>query len=130
LLLPAHLTAVSVWVEGQRMSPRLPRERRVAFCNGLGIGLMVAALVATVLGFTLAQRLPPLFAAAVLFLTPMSFVVSIARNSRELVDRLAFGLGLVLTPIFALAKFDLALLVGGMLAGTVAFAVHRLREGS
>jgi predicted branched-subunit amino acid permease len=130
LLLPAHLTAVSVWVEGLRMSPRLPRERRVAFCNGLGIGMMVAALVATVLGFTLAQRLPPLFAATVLFLTPMSFLVSITRNSRELVDRLAFGLGLVLTPIFALAKFDLALLIGGVLAGTVAFAVHRLRECS
>jgi hypothetical protein len=56
----------------------------------------------------------------------MSFTVSIARNSRELVDRLAFGFGLALTPIFALAKVDLALLAGGALAGTLAFAVHRV----
>jgi predicted branched-subunit amino acid permease len=125
LLLPAHLTAVSMWVESLRMAPRLPRERRIAFCNGLGAGMMAAALVATVIGFLMAQRLPPLFGAAVLFLTPMSFTVSIARNSRELVDRLAFGLGLALTPVFALAKVDLALLIGGVLAGTIAYAVHR-----
>jgi hypothetical protein len=69
--------------------------------------------------------LPPLFGAAVLFLTPMSFTVSIARDSRELVDQLAFGLGFALTPVFALAKVDLALLIGGVLAGTVAYGVHR-----
>jgi hypothetical protein len=39
-------------------------------------------------------------------------------------------LGLGLKPIFALAKVDLALLIGGVLAGTIAFAVHRLREGA
>jgi predicted branched-subunit amino acid permease len=134
LLLPAHLTAVSMWVESLRIVPKLPRERRIAFCNGLGIGMLAAAIAAAMLGFILAERLPPLFGAAVLFLTPMSFSVSIARNSRELVDRLAFGFGLALTPIFALAKVDLALLAGGVLAGTLAFGVHRvvaiLREAS
>ena len=34
-----------------------------------------------------------------------------------LIDRLALGLGLVLTPLFALAKFDLALLIGGVAGG-------------
>jgi predicted branched-subunit amino acid permease len=125
LLLPAHLTAVSMWVESLRMAPGLPRERRIAFCNGIGAGMMAPALVAAVVGFLMAQKLPPLFGAAVLFLTPMSFTVSIARNSRELVDQLAFGLGFALTPVFALAKVDLALLIGGVLAGTVAYGVHR-----
>src|SRR6516164_1171546 len=60
LLLPAHLTSVSMWVESLRIAPRLPRERRIAFCNGLGAGMMAAALVATVIGFLMAQRLPPL----------------------------------------------------------------------
>ncbi len=46
-----------------------------------------------------------------------------------LIDRLRWALGLVLTPLFALAKFDLALLIGGLLAGTIAYAVHRWRSG-
>ena len=118
-----------MWVEVRlRLAPGVPRERRIAFCNGLGSALMLSALAATVVGFGLAANLPPLFAAAVLFLTPMSFLVSTARNSRALIDQLALGLGLVLTPIFALAKFDLALLAAGLAAGTLAYVIHRIRE--
>jgi predicted branched-subunit amino acid permease len=128
LLLPAHFTAISVWVESLRLVPGLPREQRVHFCNGLGVGLMSPALLATIVGYVLAAQLPTLFAAAVLFLTPMSFFVSTLRNSRELVDRLAFGLGLVLAPLFAVAKFELDLLLAGLVAGSLAYGVHRLRE--
>ena len=127
LLLPAHFTAVSVWVEALRLVPGLPREHRIAFCNGLGVGLMSPALLATVVGYVLASQLPTLFAAAVLFLTPMSFFVSTVRNSRQLVDRLAFALGIVLAPLFAFAKFELDLLFAGLVAGTLAYGVHRWR---
>ena len=128
LLLPAHFTAASTWVEGSRLSPNIPRERRIAFYNGLGTALTIVALVATATGFLLASSLPPVLAAAVLFLTPMSFLVSIYGNGKMLIDRLSLGLGLVLTPLFALAKFDLALLFGGVLAGTIAYVVHRFRS--
>ena len=76
----------------------------------------------------MAEKLPPVFASAVLFLTPMSFLVSTSRNARTLIDRLALALGLVLAPLFALAKFDLALLVAGLAAGTLAYVAHRVRE--
>jgi predicted branched-subunit amino acid permease len=127
LLLPAHFTAASMWVEGLRIAPTLPRERRIAFCNGLGTTMMSISLVATAVGFALAAELPTVIAAAVLFLTPMSFLVSIARNSRLLVDRLAFALGLAFTPVFIYAKINLALLLAGVAAGSLAYAAHRLR---
>jgi predicted branched-subunit amino acid permease len=59
LLLPAHFTAVSMWVEAMRLLPSR-REGRIAFCNGLGTGYMITASTATVAGFYLAARLPPL----------------------------------------------------------------------
>ena len=40
-------------------------------------------------GYYLAAELPPLFAGTLLFLTPMSFLMSTARNARQMVDRLA-----------------------------------------
>jgi predicted branched-subunit amino acid permease len=126
LILPAHLTAVSMWVECLRLLPREPRERRVAFCNGLGLGLLAAATVATAAGFALAARLPVLFSAALLFLTPMSFIVSIARTSRVLSDRLAFALGLGLGPAIAAAHVGLDLMWTGLIGGTAAYAVDRL----
>ena len=128
LLLPMHLTAISVWVEGIRLLPTRPREQRVAFYNGLGVGLMSAAVIASAFGYYLAAKLPPLFAATLLFFTPMALLMSASRNSRTLLDRLAFGLGLVVGPIVAAQKIGLDLMWTGLIAGTIAYVVHRLRE--
>src|SRR6266852_5331368 len=59
LLLPAHFTAASMWVESLRLLPTLPRPGRAAFCNGLGVGFMLFAQGGTLAGFYLAASLPP-----------------------------------------------------------------------
>jgi hypothetical protein len=128
LLLPMHLTAISVWVEGMRLLPLMAPERRIAFYNGLGLGLMGAALIGGAAGFVLAARLPPLLAAALLFFTPMAILMSSARNSRTLIDGLSFALGLVVGPILAAQKIGLDLMWTGLIAGTAAYLIHRLRE--
>lgn len=128
LILPAHFTAVSMWVEALRLLPGRPRAHRIAYCNGLGTGFSLAAIAATACGFYLAAELPPLFAAALLFLTPVSFLVSISGNSRLLVDRLALAFGLVILPILAFYRVELDLLWTGLIGGTLAYGVHRLRE--
>jgi predicted branched-subunit amino acid permease len=112
LLIPTHFTAASMWVECFRLLPAIPRERRVAYCNGLGIGFMISGHVGTVIGFYLTASLPPLLTAGLLFLTPMSFLVSTTRNATTLADGLALALGLVWT---------------GIIGGTAAYGVQRLR---
>ena len=129
LLLPMHLTAISVWVEGMRLLPARPRGERVAFYNGLGIGLMSGAIIGGALGFYLAARLPVLLAATLLFFTPMALLMSTARNARALLERLAFALGLVVGPIMAWLNFGLDLMWTGLIAGTIAYLVNRWREG-
>jgi len=128
LLLPAHLTAASTWVEGFRLLPGMPRGRRIAFYNGLGAGLIFWANVGSVVGFYLAGSLPKLLTACLLFLTPLSFLSSTLRNSRMLSDRLALPFGLVVGPLLALAQVGLDLLWTGLIAGSAAYGVHRLRE--
>lgn len=128
LILPAHFTAVSLWVEAMRLLPQVPRENRIAFCNGLGCGYGVTAMTATISGFYLAAKLPPLMSAALLFLTPLAFLMSALRNGRMLVDRLALGFGLVLGPMFAAWQIGLDLMWSGIAAGTAAYLVHRFRE--
>src|ERR1700682_5552317 len=94
LVLVTHFIAVTLWVECFRLLPQVPRERRIAFTHGLGVGLCSVCLVATTIGYGLAANLPPLFAAVVLLLTPLAFLLSTARNCRELADILALGLAL------------------------------------
>lgn len=126
LILPAHFTAISMWVEALRLLPQVPRERRIAFCNGIGAGLVAIAMAASAAGYYLARGLPDPLAATLLFLTPMSFLVSVIRNSRLPVDRLAFVLGFVIGPLMAWGKVDLALLWTGLIGGTTAYAAMRL----
>ena len=129
LLLPAHLTSVSMWIESMRVLPELPRERRLAYCNGLSSGYMATAVVAGFVGFYLAAGLPPLFSGMLLFLTPMAFLITTVRNSRVMIERIAFVLGLGIGPVLAYYHVQLDLLWTGLIGGLVAYGAHRLRGG-
>ena len=129
LLLPTHFTSVSMWVESLRLLPAMARERRLAFCNGLSVGFISTAAIAGLFGYFLAAKLPLLFAGALLFLTPMSFLVSTARNARTMMDRLALALGLVFGAALAAGHVELDLMWSGVGGGTIAYLVHRFRRG-
>jgi hypothetical protein len=130
LVLVAHFTAVTLWVECYRFLPHVPRERRIAFVHGLGSGLALIGLVATAIGYVLAANLTQTFGSAILLLTPLAFLFSTARNSKELADGLALGLGLALYPLASLLDSGLDILISGVAAGTIAFVVHKWRESA
>ena len=128
LVFVAHFTAVTMWVECYRFLPHVPRDRRIAFVHGLGSGLGLIALTATVIGYELAANLTQTLGSAILLLTPLSFLFSTARNSKELADVLALTLGLAFYPLASLLGSGLDILISGVAAGTVAFVVHKWRE--
>lgn len=128
LLLPTHFTSVSMWVESLRLLPAMPHERRIAFCNGLSVGYMGAAISAGFAGFYLAAGLPPLLSGGLLFLTPMSFLCSTARGARQMLDRLALALGFAVEPVLTHFHVSLDLMWTGIIAGTLAYVLNRVRE--
>jgi predicted branched-subunit amino acid permease len=126
--LVTHFTSVSMWVESLRLLPGIAPEYRLRFCLGLSVGYMSTAAVFGFVGFYLAAGLPSLLAAALLFLTPMSFLTSTARNCRTMMDVLAFVFGIVLGPLLAWYQVGLDLLWTGVVGGGLAYGIHRLRE--
>lgn len=128
LILPAHFTSVSMWIESLRVLPSIAHEHRVAYCNGLSSTYIGIATVSGLVGFYLAAGLPPLFAAALLFITPISFLISTARSAVTMLDRLALGLGLVGGTAFAAMQIEFDLLWAGVGGGTIAYLVSRLRR--
>ena len=124
LMLAAHFIAVTIWVECFRLLPQVPRERRIVFTHGLGCGLLLVCLVATTTGYGLAASLPQLLAAAILMLTPLAFLLSTARNCRQLADVLALVLGLALFPLAAKLHTGVDILISGVSAGTIAYGAH------
>ena len=128
LALVAHFVAITLWVECYRLLPLVPRERRIAFTHGLGCGLAVVCLVATAIGYEMAAKLPQIFAAAILLLTPLAFLLSTARNCKQISDMLALALGLALYPVVARFNTGIDVLISGMAAGSIAYGVHWWRE--
>jgi predicted branched-subunit amino acid permease len=126
LVIPTHFTSVSMWVESLRILPSLPQENRVPFCNGLCAGYCGTAVVFGFVGQYLAGGLPSLLSAALLFITPMSFLISTARNARALIDKLAFVLGLILAPLLTYFQVGLDLMWTGVIGGTIAYVTHRM----
>jgi hypothetical protein len=117
-----------MWIESLRLAPALPRENRIAFANGLAAGLMSGAAASTIAGYYLAGVLPNALVAAMLFLTPMSFLTSAVRNARLLSDKAAYLIGIVMAPLLAYEQVGLDLLWTGLVGGTAAYGLHRLRE--
>ena len=130
LLLPTHFTAVSMWVELLRLLPGVEPQWRIPFCNGMSAGYMATATVFGFVGFYLAAGLPPLLAGGLLFLTPMSFLMSTARNARMMVDKLGLVLGLLIGPLLTILDVNLDLMWTGLVGGTLAYLVHRIREAT
>ena len=128
LLTPAHFMAISVWVEVMRHAPNIPRENRISFCNGLGLTLLVMGTVATGLGYYLQSVLPVIFGAAAMFITPISFLVSIARNARLLFEKAALAIGVTLGPLLAFSQVQFDLLWTGVIGGSLAYGLHRFRR--
>jgi hypothetical protein len=60
----------------------------------------------------------------------MAFLISTARNARQMIDRLALALGLAIGPVFTAAHIELDLMWTGLVGGTLAYGVHRLRKAA
>ena len=95
--------------------------RAVETRNAIGV-------VCTAFGYAIQALLPAIFAAGAMFMTPISFLVSTARNARVLLDKLALALGLAIGPVLAFAKVEFDLLWTGILAGTLAYGAHRVQR--
>lgn len=126
LALPAHLTAVTFWIESLRTIPHVPRERRIAFCNGFGFGLVIVTTISTAFGHVLSDRLPPQLSSGILMLTPVVFLLSMVESANTLRDWMALVLGLITMPLVMLLNTGVDLLIVGLGAGSLAYGASRL----
>jgi len=127
-LLASHLIAVSAWVESIRLMPAIPVNARMAFFMGLSNVFLWGSVLATVAGYLLAGTLPQSLANGLVFLTPISFLLQLIRNARDLVDKSALVFGLALTPVFAQFGGSLDLLWIGAIGGGAAYLIGRWRR--
>ena len=122
----SHFIAVTIWRIAEDGIDGVEREKRMPWLMGVGTTLMCGMLTMTCVGYYLAQTLPPLLAACLIFLTPSFFFISLFASARISMDYLAIAAGAVIGPLANWYDPQFDLLIGGLGGGTLAYVVARL----
>lgn len=123
-VLAAHFVAITGWTEGFRRLPHVPERLRMPHFLGMGCGLVMALVIGTCVGYWLATQVPPLLTAALLFMTPLYFTMSLILNAKQRIDWMALIAGVALGPVFYLAAPGFDLLLTGLIGGSLAFVLR------
>lgn len=121
LVLASNFVAITAWVYAMSKLPSMPRAGRLPFFLGLGSSLAFVNMLITGISHSLSSDLPAVAAAALLFLTPIYFLVSMSQTARLNAEYLAILLGLVLGPVFHMVVPETDLLWCGLIGGTIAY---------
>jgi predicted branched-subunit amino acid permease len=125
----AHLVAITTWVESPRRLPSMSVPERMPYFFGFALACIGVSAAATYLGYFLVGALPLALTAALLFLPPIFFSVSLVAGARSLGDWAAVLLGFALTPAFnVLLGKDFDLLVAGLAGGTTAYLADKIKR--
>ena len=110
-----------------RCLPAVPPDLRLAFHFGTCAAMVTSSVSGALAGYFVAGALPPILAAALLFMTPIYFLLSLINTSKTFADRAALGLGAVIGPPMFMAAPGIDLMLTGLVAGTAAYLLGRRR---
>jgi predicted branched-subunit amino acid permease len=128
LYLSAYYLAIMSWAFAMRRCPTLPHDQRVPYFAGFGVTMMLAGTPATWLGYMLAGMVPPEVTLGLIALPPVFLVLVFVDGVTDVPGRTALAGGAVMGPAVFLLSPHWSLILTGLTAGTVAYAVDRRRR--
>lgn len=105
--------------------PNVPEPLRLAYYFGIGVSVSTGTVVGSAIGYLMTGALPAWLIAALLFMTPLYFLLSLVETSRVLQDRISLVLAAFAGPLIFLWLPSLDLLLTGLGAGTLGWAIGR-----
>ena len=119
-----HLLAMTAWAISMREFQTIEAKHRLSYFMGLGLLCWLISVPGTILGYYLAGMVPPAITLGLVFINPLFFLLTFT-DVKPWGNRIAIGLGCLIGPIFYAFDRDSSLLLTGLVAGTLAYAVER-----
>jgi len=119
-----HFMAVTPWAFTLRDAPRMAPAARLPFWLGLSATNFVLGVLGTAAGYLLATTLPPIASLGLAFLV-IAYWVVLCSDMRDRPLALSIAAGAVVGPVAHLFVPDWSLFIGGILGGTIGYAIDR-----
>ena len=118
-----HFVAVSSWLIVKNNYHKIKKKNRIDFWIGIGTSTWIVAIISTVIGFISAEHLNKNMMIGLAVVNPIYFMCAMISimNNKTLTS--AILLGAILGPSFHLISSQWSILLGGVLAGTIAFFI-------
>jgi len=121
--LSCHFIAVSAWLIMKSNYETIEKKDRVDFWIGIGTATWSVSVLATILGFYLADYLNKDMLMGLAILNPIYFTCMMVGAMKDIQIILSVSLGAILGPIFYFFSPEWSILLGGITAGTVAYII-------
>jgi predicted branched-subunit amino acid permease len=119
--LSCHFIAVSAWLIMKSNYETIDKKDRVDYWIGIGTATWSVSIIATILGFYLSDYLNKDMLMGLAILNPIYFICMMVGAMKTVQVTLAVILGAILGPVFYFFSPEWSILLGGLVAGTVAY---------
>jgi len=121
--LSCHFIAVSAWLIMKSNYETIEKKDRVDFWIGIGSATWSVAVLATILGFYLSDYLNKDMLMGLAIINPIYFTCMMVGAMKTIQVTLSVILGAFLGPIFYFFSPEWSILLGGLIAGSVAYFI-------
>ncbi len=121
--LSCHFIAVSAWLIMKSNYETIEKKNRVDFWIGIGSATWSVAVISTIIGFYLSDYLNKDMLMGLAILNPIYFICMMVGAMKTIQVTLSVILGAILGPIFYFFSPEWSILLGGLVAGSVAYLV-------
>ena len=126
--LSCHFVAVSAWLIMKNNYKSIDRENRIDYWIGVGTATWSIAIISTFIGYISADYLNKDIMVGLAIVNPVYFFCMMINAMSVKKIFTSVILGTLLGPTFYLITFEWAILIAGVVAGTVGYLVGRLKD--
>ena len=121
--LSCHFIAVSAWLIMKSNYENIEKKDRVDFWIGIGSATWSVAVFSTALGFYISDYLNKDMLMGLAILNPVYFICMMVGAMKTIQVTLSVILGAILGPVFYFFSPEWSILLGGLIAGSIAFLI-------
>ena len=125
-LLLMHFLAITSWAQIGFKAHQHPPPLLLSYYIGFSLTIFTFAMTGTLLGFYIADWIPPEILRLVIFVTPL-YILLLVINARHTLNRLAAVIGGTLCALIYPLAADWSILIAGVIGGTLAMMIFHIR---